>query len=68
MIARVCYHLSYEMAMNVLPLGLDGGCSVTRGCSAVEDALHEPLQGNNMLDSASSAQCIARFWVVCCGF
>ena len=61
MIARICYYPSYEMTINVLSLALDGGCSVAGGCSAVEDALHEPLQGNNMFDSASSAQCVAGF-------
>lgn len=43
----------HEMTINVLPLALDGRCSVAGGCPAVKDALHEPLQGNNMFDSAS---------------
>ena len=38
--ARVCYYLK--------SLALDGRCCVTGGCSAVKDALHEPLQGNTI--------------------
>ena len=46
-IARVCYYLSFTI--NVLTLAVDGRCSVTGGCPAVKDALHEPLQGDSVL-------------------